>query len=43
LMGTDYPYDMAESDPIAHLVSAELDGAVIAAIAGGNVRRLLKL
>jgi len=43
LMGTDYPYDMAESDPIAHLVSAELDEAVIVAIAGGNVRRLLKL
>jgi aminocarboxymuconate-semialdehyde decarboxylase len=43
LMGTDYPYDMAESDPIAHLVSAELDSARIAAIAGGNVQRLLKL
>lgn len=43
LMGTDYPYDMAESDPIAHLVAAELDSASIAAIAGGNVRRLLKL
>lgn len=43
LMGTDYPYDMAESDPIAHLVSAELDSASIAAIAGGNVQRLLKL
>ena len=37
LMGTDYPYDMAESDPIAHLASAELDAARIAAIAGGNV------
>ena len=43
LMGTDYPYDMAESDPLAHLVSAELDSASIAAIAGGNVQRLLKL
>ena len=43
LMGTDYPYDMAESDPIAHLASAGLDTAVVAAIAGGNVRRLLKL
>jgi aminocarboxymuconate-semialdehyde decarboxylase len=43
LMGTDYPYDMAESDPIAHLASAELDAAGLAAIAGGNVRRLLKL
>jgi aminocarboxymuconate-semialdehyde decarboxylase len=43
LMGTDYPYDMAESDPIAHVVSAELDSASVAAIPGGNVRRLLKL
>ena len=43
LMGTDYPYDMAESDPIAHLISAELDAASVTAIAGGNVRRLLKL
>jgi hypothetical protein len=34
---------MAESDPLAHLVSAELDSASIAAIAGGNVQRLLKL
>jgi aminocarboxymuconate-semialdehyde decarboxylase len=43
LMGTDYPYDMAESDPIAHLASAELDASSVAAIAGGNVRQLLKL
>jgi len=43
LMGTDYPYDMAESDPIAHLGSAELDAGSLAAIAGGNVRQLLKL
>ena len=43
LMGTDYPYDMAESDPIAHLVSAELDSASVAAIAGKNVQRLLTL
>ena len=42
-MGTDYPYDMAESDPIAHLVSAELDIASVAAIAGKNVQRLLTL
>ena len=43
LMGTDYPYDMAESDPIGHVVSSGLDNASIAAITGGNVRRLLKL
>jgi len=43
LMGTDYPYDMAESDPIGHLAAAGLDGAAFAAIAGGNLRRLLNL
>jgi aminocarboxymuconate-semialdehyde decarboxylase len=42
LMGTDYPFDMAEYDPIGHLASAaELDAAATAAIAGGNARRLL--
>jgi len=45
LMGTDYPYDMAESDPIGHIATAaaELEAAAVAAIAGGNVRQLLKL
>lgn len=40
VMGTDYPYDMAESDPVGHLASAELDEATFAAIAGGNSRKL---
>ncbi len=40
LMGTDYPYDMAEADPIGHLASAGLDADTFAAIAGGNARRL---
>jgi aminocarboxymuconate-semialdehyde decarboxylase len=43
LMGTDYPYDMAEADPIGLLAAAGLDDAAVAAIAGGNVRRLLDL
>jgi aminocarboxymuconate-semialdehyde decarboxylase len=43
LMGTDYPYDMAEYDPIGHLASAALDSAAFAGIAGGNARRLLAL
>ncbi|MEO9191329.1 MAG: amidohydrolase family protein, partial [Acetobacteraceae bacterium] len=38
LMGTDYPYDMGEYDPLGHL--AGLDTARMAAIAGGNARRL---
>jgi aminocarboxymuconate-semialdehyde decarboxylase len=41
LMGTDYPYDMAEADPIGHLASAStLDGDAFAAVAGGNAKAL---
>jgi aminocarboxymuconate-semialdehyde decarboxylase len=44
LMGTDYPFDMAEFDPIGHLAAVEeLDSSTVAAIAGGNARRLLGL
>ncbi|MBI3436698.1 MAG: amidohydrolase [Proteobacteria bacterium] len=42
LMGTDYPYDMGEYDPIGHIASVKSVGAsTMAAIAGGNARRLL--
>jgi aminocarboxymuconate-semialdehyde decarboxylase len=42
VMGTDYPFDMAEFDPIGHLASVEeLDSSALAAVAGGNARRLL--
>jgi aminocarboxymuconate-semialdehyde decarboxylase len=44
LLGTDYPYDMAEYDPLGHLCSVNsLDDASRAAIAGGNAKRLLGL
>jgi aminocarboxymuconate-semialdehyde decarboxylase len=44
IMGTDYPFDMAEHDPIGHVALVEeLDASTIAAIAGGNARRLLGL
>ena len=43
LMGTDYPYDMAEYDPLGHLAEAALDAEQVAAIAGGNARRVLGL
>ena len=44
IMGTDYPFDMAEYDPIGHVVSVrELDASQIAGIAGGNAKRLLGL
>ena len=42
LIGTDYPFDMAEADPLAHLASVPaLPDSTIAAIAGGNAQRLL--
>jgi aminocarboxymuconate-semialdehyde decarboxylase len=44
LMGTDYPFDMAEADPVGHLASVTaLSNASRAAIAGVNARRLLGL
>jgi aminocarboxymuconate-semialdehyde decarboxylase len=41
VLGTDYPYDMAEYEPIEHLVSAGLDQSTVAAIAGLNAKKLL--
>jgi len=44
VMGTDYPYDMAEYDPLGHLAALdELDQTAIAAIAGQNAKHLLGL
>jgi aminocarboxymuconate-semialdehyde decarboxylase len=44
LMGTDFPFDMLEADPIGHVASVEiLDDAARAAIAGGNAKALLGL
>jgi aminocarboxymuconate-semialdehyde decarboxylase len=44
VMGTDYPFDMAEFDPIGHVAGVEgFDAATIAAITGGNARRLLDI
>ena len=44
VMGTDYPYDMAEYDPLGHITSVDgFDPATIAALAGGNAKRLLGL
>jgi aminocarboxymuconate-semialdehyde decarboxylase len=44
MMGTDYPYDMGEYDPVEHLVATKsLDPTAVAAIAGGNAKRLLGL
>jgi aminocarboxymuconate-semialdehyde decarboxylase len=43
VMGTDYPYDMADYDPIEHVVSSGFDQPTMAAMVGGNARRLLGL
>jgi aminocarboxymuconate-semialdehyde decarboxylase len=44
VLGTDYPYDMAEYDPLGHIVGTEgFDAATIAALAGGNSKKLLGL
>jgi aminocarboxymuconate-semialdehyde decarboxylase len=44
LMGTDYPYDMGEYDPVGHVAAVEtFEPALIEAITGGNARKLLGL
>ena len=43
LMGTDYPFDMADYDPVEHVCTAGFDPASVTAICGGNAQRLLGL
>jgi aminocarboxymuconate-semialdehyde decarboxylase len=43
LMGTDYPFDMADYDPVGHVCGAGLDAAATAAVCGGNTKALLGL
>jgi aminocarboxymuconate-semialdehyde decarboxylase len=44
LMGTDFPFDMLEADPIGHIADTPgLDDAARIAIAGGNAKTLLGL
>ena len=44
LLGTDYPYDMGETDPLGLLGRVDgLDDYARSMIAGGNARRLLRL
>src|SRR5205823_6210499 len=38
IMGTDYPFDMADYDPIGHVASAGMEETAIAAVAGGNAK-----
>jgi aminocarboxymuconate-semialdehyde decarboxylase len=41
LLGSDYPFDMADPDPVGVVRSLRLDPAGEAAILGGNAKRLL--
>ena len=42
VMGTDYPFDMLEYDPVGHINSvASFDDSTRAALAGGNAKKLL--
>jgi aminocarboxymuconate-semialdehyde decarboxylase len=43
VLGTDYPFDMADFDPIEHVISTDFDASTTAAIAGGNAKRILGL
>ncbi len=43
MMGTDYPFDMADYDPIGHVVDTGFDATVTAAICGGTAKKLLGL
>jgi aminocarboxymuconate-semialdehyde decarboxylase len=44
VMGTDYPFDMADYDPISHVASIDaFDSATVGKIVGGNTKRLLGL
>ncbi|MGH8916073.1 MAG: amidohydrolase family protein [Acidimicrobiia bacterium] len=43
LMGTDYPFDMGPTDPLAFLADATLTQQEHALIVGGNAARLLKI
>ncbi|HXW41292.1 MAG TPA: amidohydrolase family protein [Xanthobacteraceae bacterium] len=44
VMGTDYPYDMADYDPLGHIAGVDgFDAATVAALAGGNAKRILRL
>ena len=43
-MGTDYPFDMAEYNPIGHIAGlAGIDDGTVAQLAGQNAVRVLGL
>ena len=43
-MGTDYPFDMADSDPVGHVMNCpEINDLAKKAIVGGNALKLFDL
>jgi aminocarboxymuconate-semialdehyde decarboxylase len=43
-MGTDYPFDMAEYNPIGHIAGIQgIDEGIVAQLVGGNAIRVLGL
>lgn len=43
LLGSDYPYDMGDPEPVAALRAASLSGATIEQVAGANACKLLRI
>ena len=43
VLGTDYPYDMGDYDPLGTIAKSKVSRADAALIAGGNAARLLKI
>ena len=43
VVGSDYPFNMGDTDPLGTLEKAGLDAAAVAAITAGNARRFLGL
>jgi len=41
IMGTDYPFDMGDYDPVGHVSSCDFDAPTVSAVCGGNVKALL--
>jgi len=43
VMGSDYPFDMADYDPVEHVVTSGLSDSAKAKVAGENAMRILGL
>ena len=43
MMGTDYPFDIREYNPIGHVVESGLDNTTKTAIVVGNAAKLFRM